>query len=164
MGLRGVLHKAAHRILGVKEIHSSNMAVRMPLHMLQMDVVVQAASAPGVNGAWLRLLREGGIDFWTAIVSECVTVHSVCLSHWPRRRYLHCLAQYGIHAALFLGKLCYAYNGLRRGLDLVRTKNIFNVMLSERTKCTKCTYCGKTTTTKRPKCTNVVLGCRRRGS
>ena len=91
-----------------------------------MDVVVHAASARGTGGAWLRLMREGGIDFWTAIVSECVTVHSVCLSRSPRRRYVRCLAQYGFHPALYLGKLRYAYNGLRRNLDLVRAKNIFN--------------------------------------
>ena len=33
VGVRGVMHKAAQRIMEVKQIHSSNMAVHMPLHM-----------------------------------------------------------------------------------------------------------------------------------
>ena len=44
----------------------------------QMDVVVQAAATPGTGGAWLKLMREGGVDLWTAIVTECKTVR--CLS------------------------------------------------------------------------------------
>ncbi len=96
-----------------------------------MDVVVQAAAAPGTGGAWLKLMREGGLDLWTAIVAECITVRclseaqlcpSLSLSLAPPSVFIHCLAQYTIHPALFIGKLHNGYNGVRRGLDLVRAK------------------------------------------
>ena len=98
VGVRGVMHKAAQRIMEVKQIHSSNMAVHMPLHA-QMDAVVHAASTSGAGGAWLKMLREAGLDFWTAFVRECIKVHDfseaqlcLSLSRSPRPRYLHCLA------------------------------------------------------------------------
>ena len=65
----------------------------------QMDAVVHAASTSGAGGAWLKMLREAGLDFWTAFVRECIKVHDfseaqlcLSLSRSPRRRYLHCLA------------------------------------------------------------------------
>ena len=42
-----------------------------------MDVVVEAAAAPSTGGAWLKLLREAGLDFWKAFLTECLKVHDV---------------------------------------------------------------------------------------
>jgi hypothetical protein len=100
-----------------------------------MDVVVTAASAAGTDGAWMKLLREAGLDFWVCYVGNCKKVEAqvspvrISLTHSLARPAVgtYCPAQYTIHPALFLAKLHNMYNGVRRNLELVRVQNLLNV-------------------------------------